>query len=325
VATGAALMREIRQEIDEVDPSGGDLRADRLDHVLDQPPHRGTRTGDTALLFPGQGSQVEGMRDSVAEARPDLLELAIAEVGEDPFERVADSTRFAQPAIYCASIAALRSVDLERVGWMAGHSLGEFAALVAAGSLRAEDALRLVVLRGRLMDEAAGGAGAMLALRGADVWEMATEIALETGTYPANHNAPTQVVLAGREGAIAEAHRIARTRGLRAMVLPVRGAFHTLLMESTREPFERALAHVDVRQPRVPVISGTTAAPFDDVRAGLRDALTSPVRWLSVLETIHGFGARRFLEAGPGSVLTGLVRKTLDCVEAGTVEELTRA
>src|SRR3954452_12135583 len=97
---------------------------------------------------------------------------------------------------------ALLPVDLSDVGWMAGHSLGEFAALVAAGSLAVEDALGLVALRGELMDHAAGGAGAMLALRGADAWEMATEIAFETGTYPANHNSPTHAFLAGHEGAI---------------------------------------------------------------------------------------------------------------------------
>jgi malonyl CoA-acyl carrier protein transacylase len=284
-----------------------------------------TRTGHTALLFPGQGSQVEGMRDDVAAARPDLLELAIAEVGEDPFARVEDSTRFAQPAIYCASLALLPAVDLDSVGWMAGHSLGEFAALVVAGSLSAEDGLRLVALRGRLMDEAAGGAGTMLALKGPDAWEMATEIAFETGTYPANHNSPTQVVLAGHEGAIEEARRIARGRALRAMVLPVRGAFHTPLMQSTREPFEAALASVEVRPPRVPVFSGATAEPFDDVRAGLVEALTTPVRWSSVLEELFASGARRFLEVGPGNVLCGLVRKTLDGVEASTVAEMARA
>jgi malonyl CoA-acyl carrier protein transacylase len=269
-----------------------------------------TRTADTALLFPGQGSQVEGMRDEVARVRPDLFELAIEEVGEDPFPRVEESTRFAQPAIFCASMALL-PVDLSDVGWMAGHSLGEFGALVAAGSIAVEDALGLVALRGELMDHAAGGAGAMLAVRGADAWEMATEIAFETGTYPANHNSPTQVVLAGPAGAIEEARRIARSRALRAAVLPVRGAFHTPLMASAREPFATALASVEVLPPRVPVFSGATGAPFDDIRAELVDALTSPVRWTAVLEALAEAGASRFVEVGPGDVLTGLVRKTL--------------
>jgi malonyl CoA-acyl carrier protein transacylase len=269
------------------------------------------------------------MRDLVAAARPDLLALVVAEVGCDPFKRVEESTRFAQPAIFCASVAALNAVgdmDSIGVGWMAGHSLGEFAALVAAGSLAVEDALRLVVLRGQLMDEAAGGAGAMLALRGADAWESATEIAFETGTYPANHNSPTQVVLAGLEGAIEDARRIARGRGLRAMVLPVRGAFHTPLMESARAPFAAALATVKVAAPSVPVMSGASAAPFTDIRAELVAALTAPVRWSDVLYGLHSSGARRFLEVGPGNVLTGLVRKTLPDVEvAAAAEELSRA
>ena len=121
--------------------------------------------------------------------------------------------------------------------------------------------------------------------------------------------------MAGPEGAIEEARRIARSRALRAMVLPVRGAFHTPLMASAREPFATALASVDVRPPRVPVLSGATAAPFEDIRAGLVDALTTPVRWSAVLEALAAAGARRFLEVGPGDVLTGLVRKTLDGVE----------
>jgi [acyl-carrier-protein] S-malonyltransferase len=276
----------------------------------------------TALLFPGQGSQVDGMRSLVAAARPDLLALAIDEVGSDPFERVTESTRFAQPAIYCASVALTSGLTAD---WMAGHSLGEFAALVAAGSLSASDGLRLVALRGRLMDEAAGGSGSMLALRGPDAWEAAVEIAFETGAYPANHNSPTQVVLGGVERAIEDAQRVARGRGLRANVLPVRGAFHTPLMESTREPFAAALAAVDVRAPSVPVISGASAEPFVDVRAGLVDALTSPVRWNGVLETLSSLGARRFVEVGPGDVLTGLVRKTLADVEALPASEVVRA
>ena len=287
--------------------------------------HMVTRTADTALLFPGQGSHVDGMREQVARARADLLALALEEVGTDPFERAAESTRFAQPAIFCASVSAMPPVVGGSIGWMAGHSLGEFAALVAAGSLAAEDGLRLVALRGRLMDEAAGGAGAMLAVIGADAAEMAPEIAFETGTYFANHNSPTQVVLAGPEGAIDEARRIAKSRALRAIVLPVRGAFHTPLMASARAPFEAALAEVDFLPPRVPVISSVTAAPFEDIPRQLADALTEPVRWREVLETLAELGASRFLEVGPGSVLTGLVRKTLNGVEASTVAELARA
>jgi malonyl CoA-acyl carrier protein transacylase len=283
------------------------------------------RNPDIALLFPGQGSQVDGMRAHVAAARPDLLALATSLVGSDPFERVEESTRFAQPAIYCASVAALPRAPVASAGWMAGHSLGEFAALVAAGSLSADDGLRLVALRGRLMDEAAGGSGRMLALRGPEAWEASVEIAFETGVYPANHNSPSQVVLAGTAEGVLDAQRVARGRGIRASVLPVRGAFHTPLMESTREPFAAALAAVPVEPPSVPVFSGATASPFTDIRAGLVEALTSPVRWADVLYGLHFAGARRFLEVGPGDVLTGLVRRTLPDVEAASALETARA
>lgn len=265
------------------------------------------------------------MRASVEVARPDLLELALELVGDDPFERAADSTRFAQPAIFCASVAALPDELDGSIGWTAGHSLGEFAALVAAGSLAADDALRLVALRGRLMDEAAGGAGGMLAVAGPDAEHRAAELAFETGTYVANFNSPSQVVLAGHESAITEAHRIARSRSVRAIVLPVRGAFHSPLMESAREPFAAALAGVEVNDPRVTVLSGVTAAPFEDIRAGLVDALTQPVRWRQLLESLRGLGARRFVEAPPGKVLTGLVRRTLADAEASTWRDLADA
>jgi [acyl-carrier-protein] S-malonyltransferase len=277
----------------------------------------------SAALFPGQGSQAPGMREEVARTCPELLRLATAETGADPFERADESTRFAQPAIFCASVAswsAAPAASREGVGWMAGHSLGEFAALVAAGSLRPEDGLRLVALRGRLMDEAAAGAGAMLALIGESASEMAGEIGLESGTFVANHNAPTQVVLAGTEDAVSDASRVARARGLRTIQLPIRGAFHSPQMASARAPFEEALAAVEFREPSVPVISGVTAEPFDDIRRRLAEALTQPVRWCEVLETLSGLGARRFVEVGPGRVLTGLVRRTLSDVEATTLD-----
>lgn len=273
-----------------------------------------TRTADTALLFPGQGSHTEGMRGDVERTRPDLLELALEIVGDDPFARAAESTRFAQPAIFCATVAALPA-DYDGVGWMAGHSLGEFAALVAAGSLAAEDGLRLVAVRGRLMDETAGGDGTMLAVIGRDAAEMAGAIALESGSFVANSNAPNQVVLAGSEQATKTASRLARGRGLRAIQLPVRGAFHSPLMASARAPFEAALGETEFLPPRIPVISSITAEPFDHIRLRLAEALTKPVRWRETLESIAARGATRFVEVGPGDVLTGLVRRTLPAVE----------
>jgi [acyl-carrier-protein] S-malonyltransferase len=259
------------------------------------------------------------MRALVESERPDLLELALELVGDDPFERAGESTRFAQPAIYCASVAALPSAPVEEVGWMAGHSLGEFAALVAAGALSADDGLRLVALRGRLMDEGAGGSGGMVALLGPGALDLAGEVALASGAWVANRNAANQAVLAGSAEAVEDAARIARERGLRALVLPVRGAFHTPLMESTRAPFARALAEVEIVAPDVPVISAVTAEPFDDVRLLLAEALTAPVRWHEVMEALVARGARRFVEVGPGSTLTKLVRRALPHAEAAHV------
>jgi [acyl-carrier-protein] S-malonyltransferase len=277
-----------------------------------------------AVLFPGQGSQTEGMRESVERERPDLLERAVEVVGDDPFELATEGTRFAQPAIYCASIAGWSrlgaSADL-----LAGHSLGEIGALAAGGALSEDDGLRLVALRGRLMEEAAAGsgAGAMLAV-GAPVADV-EPLAERLGLTVANDNAPDQVVLSGEEGAIEEARRIARDEGLRAVRLPVGGAFHSPAMRAAVPEFEEELAHVELREPRVPVYSCVTAAPFDDPRRLLAAALTSPVRWRETLLALRDRGATRFVETGPGRVLTGLVRRTLDGVEAESPLEAARA
>src|SRR4051812_47285975 len=156
----------------------------------------------TAILFPGQGSQTPGMRDAVAEHAPELLER----LGDEPFQRVGESTRFAQPAIFCASLAGWRALDAAPLA-MAGHSLGELTALVAAGALDPLDGLELVVLRGQLM-EAAGG-GTMLALLGAEV-EQAEALAGAHGVTVANDNAPGQLVLSGPAQALDAVARAAR-------------------------------------------------------------------------------------------------------------------
>src|ERR671917_2440999 len=149
------------------------------------------RDRQTALLFPGQGSQTADMRETVERRRPDLLELAVAEVGPDLFERATDGTRWAQPAIYCAALAGAEELGV-RADVMAGHSLGEITALVAAGALSADDGLRLVAARGRLMQEAAEetGDGGMTAVRarGDEAREAIAEVAAETGVSIANDN-----------------------------------------------------------------------------------------------------------------------------------------
>jgi [acyl-carrier-protein] S-malonyltransferase len=276
----------------------------------------------TAYLFPGQGSQTPHMRDTVAALRPDLLALVTEAVGEDPFPRVDDGTRFAQPAIFCASLAGwhqLRSADpeLERPAWTAGHSLGELGALVAAGVLDERDGVRLVALRGRLMQEAGetAGDGGMIALLGAGAAERAHEVADPHGLAIANDNSPQQVVLSGLRSALPDAEATAKELGIRAMILPVTGAFHSPLMASAVEPFRAALAETEIHTTDTRVVSAVTAQPFDDVRARLVDALTGPVRWREVMLELQRSGINRFVEVGPGKVLTGLAKRTLKDME----------
>ena len=272
----------------------------------------------TTLLFPGQGSQTPDMRESVERHRPDLLELALREVGDDLFERAGDGTRWAQPAIFCAALAgyeqlrASTSADL-----MAGHSLGEIAALVAADSISAEDGLRLVAARGRLMQEAAEetGDGGMIAVRARGDRGPIHEVAEATGLSIANDNAPDQLVLSGATAALDEAEAALSERKVRAKRLPVAGAFHSPLMEPAVEPFRALVGETEIGAPNVPVYSCVTE-PFDDIPARLVEAITSPVRWLDVMRSLERAGARRFVETGPGKVLTNLVNKSLDGVQA---------
>ncbi len=276
-------------------------------------------TATTALLFPGQGSQTTDMRETVERARPDLLELATREVGPDLFERAADGTRWAQPAIYCASLAGWEQLR-ERVSpdLMAGHSLGEIGALVAAGALEAEDGLRLVAARGRLMQEAAEetGDGSMIAVRARGDRAPIHEVAEATGLAVANDNAPDQLVLSGANDALDRAEAELAERKVRAKRLPVAGAFHSPLMQPAVEPFRELVDEVEVREPRVPVLSCVTAKPFDDIRTRLVEAITSPVRWLEVMQELERRGATSFVETGPGRVLTNLVRKSIDGAQA---------
>jgi [acyl-carrier-protein] S-malonyltransferase len=262
-----------------------------------------------AVIFPGQGSQTPGMREHVAAARPDLLEAVIAAVGEDPFARVEEGTAWAQPAIFAASLAAWseRDGDAAAPGFAAGHSLGEVTALTAAGALREDDAVGLVALRGRLMQEARRGG--MLALLGAGAAEAGPALAAAHRLAVANDNSPQQLVLSGARDGLAAAAGAAPEAGLRALELPVAGAFHSPLMAPAVEPFRAALARVDVRPPRIPVYSCVTAGPVDDVRAVLAEGIVRPVRWRETVLALRAAGVDRFEEVGPGRVLTGLVKR----------------
>ena len=270
----------------------------------------------SALLFPGQGSHAEGM-DQAYREHP-LFARGLELLAYDPFERLAEGTRFQQPALFLCSVAAWeqwRAEDGEAEGApvaAAGHSLGEYAALVAAGALAFEDAVTLVDERAAAMAQAAELVpGGMVALLGGDagaVRALAARLALTV----ANDNAPGQVVLSGALVDIEQAEQVARDEtGARARRLVVGGAFHSPLMEPAAARLATALARTPVHPPAIPVYANGTAAPFADVRRELAQNLLRPVRWRETLLALRAAGVERFVELGPGSVLTGLVKRTL--------------
>ncbi len=284
-----------------------------------------------AFLFPGQGSQTPRMREDVERWCPGLAERTLEAVGTDPFMRIEEGTRFLQPAIFCANLAGWRrlvelgSTKAYIIG-VAGHSLGELAALVAAGSISAEDGVKLVAIRSRLMDAAAKAdpGGGMLAILGGDSDQVAA-MAKRHGVTVANDNAPGQTVLSGPGAALDAVSAEARASGLKAMRLPIRGAFHSPAMAAIVEEFESAVRAVAPQPPTLPVFSGVTAAPFDDIARRLAESLVCGVRWRETLHALEQHGAQRFVEVGPGKVLTKLVRRTLPHAEARAVAELEEA
>jgi [acyl-carrier-protein] S-malonyltransferase len=278
-----------------------------------------------ALTFPGQGSQAAGMAADLLDAplaRTLLdaaaqrgLDLERALAGDDEALR---PTEVAQPALLlveCVLAERARAADVEVVG-VAGHSVGEYAALVAAGSLEAAEAMGLVVERGRAM--AAMHEGGMAALLGADL-ETAEAVCREVedsgagSVVVANLNAPGQVVLSGSTEALRAALEKARARGVRrAMPLNVSGAFHSPLMAPAAERFGALLDAADFRDAEVPVACNVDGAPVRDaagLRERLRRQLTAPVRWTDCVATLVALGADALVEIGPGSVLTGLAKR----------------
>jgi [acyl-carrier-protein] S-malonyltransferase len=275
-----------------------------------------------AVLFCGQGVSIDGEREVVADTRPDLLELAAELVGDDPFARAGEGTRYAQPAIYCAQVARFDALGRPRGRFHAGHSLGELAALATAGALNDLDGLRMAVERGRLMAAAADSSpGGMLAV--GSEREDALALVAESGLSLANENSPQQFVLSGPADRIDRAEARARARRLRVKRLAVNGAFHSPQMQPAVADFRAALDTVEVHSPGVSVISGVTARPFDaDPRQALADALVNPVRWVEVLRRLSADGARRFLDVGPGKVVAGLVRRTIEDADVLTAKEV---
>lgn len=265
-----------------------------------------------AYLFPGQGVQEPQHEEFVRELAPDLLDIVVDQAGANPFPRCGESTRFAQPAIVLASLAAWRGRGAPDGAAFAGHSLGELSALAAAGAITETAAVRLAVVRGELMAQAAERrpGGTMLAVLGGTP-EQALQLAEDHALVVANDNAPGQLVLAGSQDGVDAARSDARGRGLRALELDVTGAFHSPQMLPARRALADELAAVTWATPSAPVFSGLTAAPFSDPVQELAAAVVAPVRWRETLLALRTAGAERFVDVGPGDVLTRLVDRTL--------------
>jgi [acyl-carrier-protein] S-malonyltransferase len=284
-----------------------------------------------ALLFPGQGSQRVGMGKALAEADPvcrQVFEEADRVLGEPLstlcFEGPEDRlllTENTQPAILTVSVAAARLLESRglRASFMAGHSLGEYSAHVMAGTIAFGDAVRIVRRRGQYMQEAVPvGVGAMAAILGGDparVAQACAEAAEGEVVSPANLNAPGQIVIAGTAAAVARAGERARALGARRVVpLPVSAPFHCALMKPAEVRLAPELRALAARDPRVPVVANVDAEPKTTASAAIEALVaqvSAPVQWEAVIKRLASAGVRAYVEAGPGSVLSGLVKKII--------------
>lgn len=290
-----------------------------------------------AYVFPGQGSQFVGMgRDlyeKSAEAKAlfdkadEILGFSITEV---MFSGTADDlkqTKVTQPAVFLHSVALAKVMNIEPDA-VAGHSLGEFSALVAAKALSFEDGLRLVAKRAAAMQKCCestpGGMAAILALEDEVVEKVCAEV--EGIVVAANYNCPGQLVISGANEAVDEAcARLKEAGARRALRLPVGGAFHSPLMEAARVELEQAIAEVEFHDPVCPIYQNVDAAPHSDaetIKQNLIAQLTSPVRWTQITRNMLADGVTAFTELGPGNVLQGLIKKVDAEVECQSLAAL---
>jgi [acyl-carrier-protein] S-malonyltransferase len=282
-----------------------------------------------AFLFPGQGSQAPGMGKALFESVPEAR-AAFAEADDALGERISETcfagteaelarTETTQPAVLTVSVAALRAIAARGLvpAAVAGHSLGEYTAHVAAGTIAFADAVRTVRLRGRFMQDAVPeGVGSMAAILGLDLDALdrvCREAADGEVVSPANLNAPGQIVIAGHAGAVRRASEKALAAGARkAIPLPVSAPFHCALMAPAAARLENVLRDVPMQAPRVPVWANADAAPVEGAsaaRSALVRQVTAPVRWTETIQAMTAAGIRTFVEVGPGRVLAGLVRR----------------
>ncbi len=297
----------------------------------------------TALFFPGQASQYVGMGRDLYEASPqvrELYQLASDEIGVDlanlSFEGPAEElkrTRFTQPAILVHSLAVLTILkdSLPEFDYACGHSLGEYGALAVAGVMSIEDAIRAVVKRADLMEQAClSQPGTMAALMGLDenqVEEVCRKASSKGVVVPANFNSKVQIAISGAVAGVEYAVELAKEAGARrAMILEVGGAFHSPLMEPARRGLEEYLSGLTFLAPRAPVVANVTAEPAatpDDVRDLLVQQVTSPVRWSQTMNYLLANGVGQIIEIGPGRVLSGLAKRDMRPEQSLTLDKLT--
>ncbi|SDE19755.1 ACP S-malonyltransferase [Limimaricola pyoseonensis] len=304
-----------------------------------------------AFVFPGQGSQAIGMGRALAEAYPaarevfDEVDHALGEklstlIFEGEIEELT-LTRNAQPALMATSIAAMAALKAEGISvtdatYVAGHSLGEYSALCAAGALRLDDTARLLRLRGEAMQQAVPvGEGAMAALLGLDLATaraVAEEAAEGQVCQAANDNDPSQVVISGHKAAVERALDIAKAKGAkRALLLPVSAPFHCELMAPAARAMAEALDGVEIREPAVPVVANVRASGVCDpvtIRSLLVEQVTGAVRWRESVEYMAGQGVTEFWEIGAGKALSGMIRRIAKGSETravGTPEDVAAA
>ncbi|WP_396586316.1 ACP S-malonyltransferase [Bermanella sp. R86510] len=295
----------------------------------------------TAVVFPGQGSQAVGMLSDVIEhhaVAKQTLEEANDVLGFDlanlilngPAESL-NSTDNTQPALVAAEVALWRVINggLQHQV-MAGHSLGEYSALVCAQALSFADALKLVRRRGQLMQEAVpNGQGAMAAILGMqdmDVESICQQVSQGQIVQPANYNSPGQLVIAGDKAAVERAVEQCKEKGARrAMMLPVSGPFHSALMQPAAQAFSEYLAEFTIQQPTVPVVQNASLEAEtnpENIASNLVEQIASPVKWTQTVEFLQEMGVTRLVEVGPGKVLTGLNKRIAKTMQSDVINNV---
>lgn len=285
----------------------------------------------TAVVFPGQGAQYVGMGQAflrenenaqmVLQACSKGADLDLAKLISEGPEEVLTRTEFTQPAILAVSMAIYNTLDITPQ-YLAGFSLGQYSALAASGVFSLAQAARLLRLRGRFMQEAASE-GKMAAILGLDEETVNTVLAsVDDYVVAANLNCPGQIVISGTEKGVAKAIELAKEKGARrAVLLNVSGAFHSALMQAAVDKLEREIKKETLGRMEIPVIGNESAREISDVKSSLLQQLVSPVRWQETIEYLKGQGVQRFIEVGPGKVLSGLIKKIDKSLEIVNIEE----